>query len=174
MVNLENEVWKDVPGYENLYQASTMGRLKSVPDQSGKYSFRLGNVLKRRIGKAGYPYYTVFNSGNSKTVKEHRMVAIAFIPNPENKPCVNHINGIKHDNRVENLEWVTYSENSLHANLNKLRVNAKGANSKKAALNEKQVEEIRSVGGQLSYKKIGDIYNVSATTIWKVIKKLRY
>lgn len=70
-----------------------------------------GKLKKQTISKYGYSYVS-FKQGN---IVVHRLVAMAFIPNPENKPCVNHINGIKTDNRVENLEWCTYSENNYHA-----------------------------------------------------------
>ena len=111
------EIWKDVEGYEGMYQVSSYGRVKSlareVTDMFGT------KMLEEKIVERSdnCQYYMIALSKNN--VKEHtsihRLVAKTFIPNPENKPCVNHIDGNKHNNRVENLEWVTYSENSQHA-----------------------------------------------------------
>ena len=109
------EEWKDVKGYEGLYQVSNTGRIKALKkiDQRGRV--RKERLMKPVINSCGRPVVHVCKNGNRKTFFVHRLIAEAFIPNPEGKSEVNHINGIKDDNRVENLEWVTRSENMLHA-----------------------------------------------------------
>lgn len=109
---MDNEIWKPVPGYEGYYQVSSLGRVKRIKGGKGTVS---GSILKNSITNCGY--FNVGLSVNSKLkiVGVHRLVAEAFIPNPDNKPEVNHINGDKQDNRIVNLEWSTRSENIQHA-----------------------------------------------------------
>ncbi len=98
------EFWMDIPGYEGLYQASTYGRVRSYPRKCTK-----GIILK--AGKASNGYYTV-SLGGVKTVPVHRLVCDTFLPNPENKPCIDHKDTNRLNNRIENLQYVTYAENN--------------------------------------------------------------
>lgn len=109
------ETWRDVIGYEGLYIVNNMGEVRCLPKIVG---FSAGYIQKARTMKQrlikGYPSINVCKNGIKKVLKIHRIVSMAFIPNHENKNQINHINGDKTDNRVENLEWCTGSENSLH------------------------------------------------------------
>ena len=115
------EEWRDIPGYEGLYAVSDMGAVKSLArsinaPKRGRYFTR--NVKERILKHAdghGYKRVVLSKGGYKKGYAVHVLVAKAFIPNPENKPQVNHINGVRDDNRAENLEWVTQSENQIHS-----------------------------------------------------------
>ena len=109
------EIWRDIEGYEGLYQVSNFGRVKT---------FKWGNKKIMRMGTTNFGYHSVqiTKDGIGKHFPVHRLVALNFIPNPENKRCVNHIDGNKTNNKLENLEWCTYSENNKHAYKLGLRV----------------------------------------------------
>lgn len=109
------ELWKPVKGYEGYFEISNLGRVKSVSRvvlKSGK-DFNIKECIKRIYNNAqGYPCVTLCKDGRSRHKLLHRLIAEAFIPNPDNKPCVDHINTIRYDCRIENLRWVTQKENA--------------------------------------------------------------
>lgn len=108
--------WVTVSGFGGRYLLNNLGVLRVIDREiitpSGGKGVIKGKVLGYQISNKGYYLYTVV--GN-KTLSMHRLIAAYFIPNPENKLCVNHINGIRTDNRIENLEWVDYRENISHS-----------------------------------------------------------
>lgn len=111
---MEEEIWRPVEGYEGLYEVSSIGRIKSlkrVVRNNGGYRIIQESIKKNSVDGKGYEYVWLWNkSGREHRV--HKLVATAFIPNLENKPCIDHINGNRRDNRVENLRWCTHKENS--------------------------------------------------------------
>lgn len=111
------EIWKDIPGFEGLYQVSNFGRIKSLNyRKTGKE-----HILKFGKNPKGYSRTTLFKNGETRYYLTHRLVAQAFIPNPDNLPEINHKNEIKTDNRVENLEWCTNQYNINYGTRNKRR-----------------------------------------------------
>lgn len=126
--NLQGEVWKDCVGYEGKYKVSNLGRVKSCPytyiyPSNGKKKYIKEKLKKfcetgRLHNNTQTRYYCTRltnKDGIDKAEYIHRLVAKAFIPNPNNLPTVNHIDGNKHNNNVSNLEWASYSENNQHA-----------------------------------------------------------
>lgn len=103
------EIWKDIKDYEGLYQISSFGRVKSLYSK-----VNMGKILKTRINNRGYCCVNLYKNSIMKSFMVHRLVAVTFIDNPDNKPCIDHINTIKTDNSVSNLRWVTHKENSAN------------------------------------------------------------
>lgn len=164
-----NEIWKDIPGYEGHYQASTFGSIRSVTKYVNSFQ-----GLKKRMGKAlalvitnNYKRVSLSKKGETKNISAHRLVGITFIPNPENKRTINHLNGIKTDNRVENLEWATYSENILHSFNTGL--NMVGFHRRKLTFSD--AEKIRKLykNGNYSYNELGKKFGVTSNSIISIV-----
>ena len=102
----QEEIWKDIVGYEGLYRVSNLGRVKNTITH---------NFLKNYLHKSGYVRINIKKLQKNNNCRLHRLIARAFIPNPENKKTVNHIDGNKQNNSIENLEWLTQKENNKHA-----------------------------------------------------------
>lgn len=106
---MEEEIWKEIRGYDGKYRISNFGRIMSINKHSNK-------ILKKVLFTNGYVRACLYKDGNYNNYLVHRLVAEYFIPNPNNYPCINHKNEDKTDNRVENLEWCTYSYNNTYNN----------------------------------------------------------
>ena len=105
------EIWKPVKDFEGLYEVSNFGNVRRV----WRYGRQWVGICKPKLTKDGYLETTLIKNSKPKFIRTHRLVAFAFCENPHNKPEVNHIDGNKHNNRADNLEWVTASENQKHA-----------------------------------------------------------
>lgn len=145
------EIWKDISGYAGLYQVSNKGRVRSV-DRLVKYTLKGNERVRRCKGKlisqhdaSGYKFVEL-NDHAKKTYLVHRLVALAFLPNPHNKETVNHIDGDKYNNCVDNLEWATSSENIKHSFLLGLRDtdNVRNARNKAAMSNAVKIRCIET------------------------------
>ena len=127
---------KEVCGYEGLYLIDSLGNVVSCPRQQGSRFVNQYKILGTKINRLGYKEVALSKDGKTRTVLLHRLLALHFIDNPNNLPCVNHRNGVKTDNRLENLEWCTRSQNTKHAYENNLGGFRDNVNAGIRAMNE--------------------------------------
>lgn len=182
MMDNEEEIWKPVLGYEGQYEISDMGRLRYVPktvmryrkDTSRSHEVRIkGKTTIGTVSGHGYAHTKLWKDGESRPVKMHRLVAIAFVPNPYNLPQVNHKDGVKTNNKAENLEWCDNSYNQKHANAHGL-TNRKGERQNTCKIKEADVLEIREFYSKnpTAFRKIyAEKLNITATTVCNIINR---
>lgn len=109
------EVWKDIEGYEGSYQVSSYGRVRSLDRIDDNNHPLKGQIIKQHLSNRGYYRVFLYKKQKMKAFSVHRLVASAFIPNPENKACIDHISCNKEDNSVSNLRWCSHSENMCNS-----------------------------------------------------------
>lgn len=167
--NLPNEKWLDVVGYEGLYQVSNYGRVQSFQSIRPR-------ILKPSV-RNGYLSVTLHKGGDYQTFSIHILVAQHFVPNPENKPIVNHLDANRLNCRADNLEWGTYSENTQHA-LKMGALMGRASNLGRAVLTPEEVRKIRETYKPYDPEKGGAAlarkFNVSESVIHNIIYKKCY
>ena len=171
------EIWKDVQGYEGLYQVSNLGRIKSLGrfvDKLKCHYWQEEKILKLRKRVDGYLNVILSKKGKTKTFSVHRLVAMTFISNPENKPEVDHINAIKTDNSVNNLRWASHKENMNNSlTIAFLSISKLGENN--PLYGKKLSEETkRKISDRLSGKnspKAHKVKNIDTNEIFNTVKE---
>lgn len=150
---MEIEIWKDIIGYEGLYQVSNFGNI---------ISFKQGKRLLLKQEKvSGYLRIKLYDKSiGIKKVLTHRLVGVLFVPNPEKKPCINHLDGNKLNNHSSNIEWCTYSENNKHSYDLGLKV---PSNLKLSKYDKLEIKRLFESG--IKNKQLASIYNVNHCTI---------
>lgn len=173
------EEWRDIEGWEGYYRVSNKGKVKSLRRYITRMlrgielnsCWRKEHYMSTNDRKTRYIGVTLFRNGEGGGELIHRLVASAFIDNPDNKPCVNHKDGNKHNNEVSNLEWCTPKENGRHAVNNGLT--ACGERQHDAKLTSDEVRYIRWIYkiGEITYKELGIIFGVGKETIGDLIRR---
>lgn len=165
------EEWRPIDGYECRYEVSDMGRVRSlpmgpIPIRRGGYKRHFGGLKKPSLDRDGYVRINAKSGGTQKIISVHRAVAKAFLSNPSSLPAVNHIDGNPRNNRLSNLEWVTYKENSRHA----VRMGLIKSISPETIYQIIHDYQNRKVNG-LTVQSISERYGISRWTVWGIVRK---
>ena len=173
------EIWKslkEIVEYGDNYEVSNLGRVRSIDrrvnSRNGKRLVK-GQILKQQIDRYGYCRVHCYLNGKGRNYQVHRLVALSFIPNLENKPQVNHKDGNKQNNRIDNLEWSTNKENVEHAFSIGLNEGIKGEENVNAKLTESDVVEIYNLykTNKYSTTELASIFNTSATNVFNIVSR---
>lgn len=163
------EIWIPIKGYEETHEVSNTGKVRSVDRMipQGVHERKLnGKELTQFKTNDGYSIISLSRDASCKTKIVHRLVAINFIPNSENKPHVNHLDGNKTNNHVSNLEWATISENAIHAFKNKLRVSPFGVDNGNSKMTDESIKEIRRLlNNGTTQVCVAKMFSISQSTV---------
>ncbi|MCY0910840.1 NUMOD4 domain-containing protein [Massilia antarctica] len=170
------ETWKAIPGCEAFYEASDLGRVRSldrlITTSTGKARLSRGRVLIPQLTGRRYPAVSISLNGAVKSISIHRMVARTFLPNPKLFPEINHIDGNRENNATSNLEWCTRAQNNDHAIDTGLKPPVKGQDHGRAVLTEVNVLEIRARHSKgESMKHLACIFSVSTQSIHGIVRR---
>lgn len=173
----ENEVWSTIDEFPN-YMVSNLGRVKGVDRVIVKKDGRVTHIkeaIKKQCKTKGHLVTRLSNVVESRCCYVHRFIAIAFIPNPENKPYINHKDGNKNNNSISNLEWCTSSENNQHAIDNGLRSYKKGCSHRLSIFSESEVLKIRQLyNAGIRLSDITKMLNKDRSSISNIAKGISY
>jgi hypothetical protein len=161
------EIWKDIKGYEGLYQVSNLGRVKSFKGKT-PVIFKLNSAV------TGYKECALRKDGNKEVIGVHRLVVMHFLPPQPDKPWVNHKDGDKINNRVDNLEWSTPSENNKHAYATGLKISLKGVQTHSNKLTEEQVIAIRTTLSHLPQKEVAEMFGIHNGTVSRIKSRQKW
>lgn len=177
-----DEVWKDIPGYEGYYQVSNLGRILRLPRHKAlDKRMTHNNIRKSRPTPRGYLVVNLSKGNEVKNCLVHRLVAMAFIPNPDNLPCVNHKDENKTNNRVDNLEWCTQKYNANYGTARERQRKARAANPNdkyiRKMVGEQNSKAIRqfSLSGELigEYKSLSEASVATGVQISTIIRQCK-
>lgn len=176
-MNQSDEIFKDIIGYEGLYQISNYGRVKSLKKEilkSNGAKVVFPEIILKHCYRQGYLFVRLYKDKKGNAHSIHRLVAVHFIPNTQNKPQVNHINSNRSDCSIVNLEWVTTSENAIHCVRMGRNNPPRGSKNGQSKLKEEDVILIRNSRYKISRKKLSEMFGVSVKHIDRVRCKERW
>ncbi|MCT3335172.1 NUMOD4 domain-containing protein [Lacticaseibacillus paracasei] len=162
----DKEIWRDIKGFEGLYQISTIGRVRSLDRVDSRGNYRKGKALADVVSGNGYHQVNLWRDGKVEIKLTHRLMAKTFIPNPDNLPQVNHRDEDKGNNRVENLEWCTASYNTNYGT----------RNERAAKANERPIYAVSGSGHRYffeSARKAAELLGLDRSAVSKCLRGKR-